>query len=73
MTFYLYYLIEVNVVLGYEWLECFGKIELDLRDHVLWVMVEGKKMNNSGDKQGYSFQGLESSIYSKDSSKSFRY
>ncbi|MCH81181.1 enzymatic polyprotein [Trifolium medium] len=32
----------VDVVLGYEWLENLGKIEADFKDHVMWVVVDGK-------------------------------
>lgn len=43
-TFYLFDLSGVDVVLGYEWLESLGRIEADFKDHVMWVMVEGKKV-----------------------------
>lgn len=43
-TFYLFYLRGVDVLLGYEWLEGSGKIEVDFKDHVMWVMVNGQEV-----------------------------
>lgn len=35
--------------LGYEWLEGSGKIEVDFKDHVMWVMVNGQKVKIRGE------------------------
>lgn len=47
--FYLFELGGVDVVLGYEWLEGLGNIEINFKEHVMRVKVKGEEVELRGD------------------------
>lgn len=48
-NFYLFDLKGLNVVFGYDWLEGLVKLEVDFKERVILVTMEGKNMVIGGD------------------------
>lgn len=41
LDFFLFELVGVDVILGYEWLKCLGKFLADLQQHLIEVLKDG--------------------------------